>query len=667
MEYRREIDGLRALAVIPVILFHAGFQSFSGGFVGVDVFFVISGYLITSIILAEKQAGTFTIVNFYERRARRILPALFVVLFACLPFAWFWLLPEHMKHFSRSLVAVTAYASNILFFLESGYFETAAELKPLLHTWSLAVEEQYYVLFPIFLTLAWGMGKRWILAILALVAFCSLAFAEWGSHTNAAFTFFLLPTRGWELLIGAFIAFYFTKQDRVFFSQPVSETVSLLGLILVTYAIFAFDKQTPFPGLYALVPTLGVALIILFATQQTYVGKLLGNKVLVGLGLISYSAYLWHQPLFVFARHRSIEEPSKLLLLGLAVVALVLAYITWKFVETPFRNRKTYTRKQIFLYGFVGSVLFATLGLIGHFTKGFPGRFSNEVIQTASPPAFFTDQTTDCHRSGNRYMPISASCVLGDSNHVVGALIGDSHANAISTELGRDAKKAGLGLFQLTFNGCPSVQGVYRVDMAADDKCYEFNEKSYTYLKNNDAIQYVVIASFWTRYLKTSAFSNGEGTTLLHTFDLLDSVNNGVRERNQEETRVEKLKKKYIESILSLLNTGKKVILVYPVPETGWRTPDFLVKQKMFHAADIKRSTSYALFKERNKDAIDALDAIGEHDNLIRVYPDKILCNTYLSNRCVFELNGKPLYFDDNHLSNAGASLVNSEIIKYLK
>ena len=160
MNYRREIDGLRALAVLPVILFHAGFETFSGGFVGVDVFFVISGYLITTIILAELEQGRFSIVNFYERRARRILPALFLVMLVCIPFAWIWLLPSDMKDFSQSLIAVAIFASNILFWRESGYFDTAAELKPLLHTWSLAVEEQYYVLFPLFLMLFWKLGKR---------------------------------------------------------------------------------------------------------------------------------------------------------------------------------------------------------------------------------------------------------------------------------------------------------------------------------------------------------------------------------------------------------------------------------------------------------------------------------------------------------------------------
>ena len=378
IEYRREIDGLRALAVVPVILFHAGFSAFWGGFVGVDVFFVISGFLITSIILEEKKTGTFNLINFYERRARRILPALFVVMFACLPFAWLWLLPQDMKSFSQSLVAVSAFASNVLFWRTSGYFETAAELKPLLHTWSLAVEEQYYVLFPIFLMFTWRLGNRLIFAMLAVAAFISLALAHWGSVARPEATFFLLPTRGWELLMGAFMAPYFQGKGRANISQSVSQLASAFGLFLILLSVFAFDNQTPFPSLYALTPTLGAALIILFATQQTVVGKLLGCKLFVGMGLISYSAYLWHQPLFAFARHRSIEEPSKSLLGALGVAAVVLAYITWKFVETPFRNKRNFSRGKIFAIAVFGSAFFASVGISGYLTNGFDGRLSAE-------------------------------------------------------------------------------------------------------------------------------------------------------------------------------------------------------------------------------------------------------------------------------------------------
>ena len=303
MKYRAEIDGLRALAVLPVILFHAGFEWFSGGFVGVDVFFVISGYLITTIIISEMAEGKFSIVNFYERRARRILPALFFVMAACLPFAWMWLTPPHLKDFGQSLVAVSTFSSNIHFWLESGYFDTGGELKPLLHTWSLAVEEQYYILFPIFLMLTWRLGIKWILILLSIVFFVSLGVAQWGAYNTPNAAFFLLPARAWELLVGVFAAFYL-KYNTHLKSHSLNQALSLLGFGMIVYSIISFDKATPFPSLYALIPTIGTGLLILCAVPKTFVHKLLSLKFIVGIGLISYSAYLWHQPLLVFARHR---------------------------------------------------------------------------------------------------------------------------------------------------------------------------------------------------------------------------------------------------------------------------------------------------------------------------------------------------------------------------
>ena len=369
MKYRPEIDGLRALAVLPVILFHAGFEYFSGGFVGVDVFFVISGYLITTIIISEMAEGKFSIVNFYERRARRILPALFFVMAACLPFALFWLTPIHLKDFGQSILAVSTFSSNILFWWESGYFGTAAELKPLLHTWSLAVEEQYYILFPVFLMSIWRLGIKWVLIILSITFFVSLGTAQWGAYKSPSTAFFLLPTRGWELLVGALAAFYLKYNAHVK-SHSINQVLSLLGFLMIIFSISTFDETTPFPSLYALTPTIGTGLLIICAVPKTLVHKLLSLKFVVGIGLISYSAYLWHQPLLAFARHKLLGEVSYFNLVVLCIFSLLMAWFSWRFVELPFRNRQRFNRTSIFRLSAIGIFIFSTIGLTLHFTNG---------------------------------------------------------------------------------------------------------------------------------------------------------------------------------------------------------------------------------------------------------------------------------------------------------
>ena len=237
MHYRQEINGLRAVAVLSVIFYHAGFSPFGGGYVGVDVFFVISRYLITSIIVAETQAGTFSIRRFYERRARRILPALFLVMLFCIPFAWLWLLPSDLEDFAKSLMAVSVFSSNILFWSESGYFDTAADLKPLLHTWSLAVEEQFYLVFPLLILAAWRFSKKIIVTIITVIAILSFALAQWGSLHNPVGAFYLIQARAWELALGALVALYLLHGNGSASRTPiVSQAVSLAGLVMIAVA-----------------------------------------------------------------------------------------------------------------------------------------------------------------------------------------------------------------------------------------------------------------------------------------------------------------------------------------------------------------------------------------------------------------------------------------------
>lgn len=472
MDYRREIDGLRAFAVLPVILFHAGFETFGGGFVGVDVFFVISGYLITTIILAELEQDKFSIINFYERRARRIFPALFLVMLVCIPLAWLWLLPDDIKSFSKSLAAASVFSSNILFWREGGYFDASVEFKPLLHTWSLAVEEQYYILFPLVLLLLWKTAKRWILVVFGLAFIASLAAAQWAVYIKPIAAFYLLPTRGWELLTGALVAFYLSKTHRKNVGSSLSEFAGWLGVALILYAVFEFNQATLFPGFHALVPTLGAVLIILFATQQTSVGKFLGNKFFVGIGLLSYSAYLWHQPLFAFARHRSVFEPSPFLFFSLSVLALALAYLSWRFVETPFGNKQRYSRNAIFIMSLVGGVFFLALGMVGQV-------YSDKIVHYKSKASPEMERSYDLYKSARDTSPVfiesnrfdNGDCQFSVTNlntevasrlvrcfHKYGAgllVFGDSHATNLYHSI--ISNKANLDysfLVGITKNGC---------------------------------------------------------------------------------------------------------------------------------------------------------------------------------------------------------------------
>ncbi len=369
MLYRREIDGLRSFAVLPVILFHAGFSLFSGGFVGVDVFFVISGFLITSIIIEEMKVGRFSILGFYERRARRILPALFFVMLISIPFAWMLLSPSDLHDFAQSLVSIALFGSNFLFWQESGYFDTAAELKPMLHTWSLAVEEQYYVLFPLLILLAWRFGTRLLVALIAVIAGASLVISEVQVQTQPSTAFFLLPARAWQLLVGSLAAFLviYSRRLPLFLDRfsSVSELLGALGLMMIVWATFMFSDLMPFPGLNALIPTIGSVLVLLFGTSKTLVGRLLGFGPLVGIGLISYSAYLWHQPIFAFTRHAVPGEVPAMVMLILSALSLGLAYLSWRCIEKPFRSRTIVSRKVIFTVSVAGILAFVGIGATG--------------------------------------------------------------------------------------------------------------------------------------------------------------------------------------------------------------------------------------------------------------------------------------------------------------
>lgn len=488
MRYRPEVDGLRAVAVVPVIFFHAGIPGFSGGFVGVDVFFVISGYLITSLIAADLAQGKFSLSAFYGRRARRILPALFVVCAATLPFAAAWTTPEQRKGFYQSLAAVSVFASNFLFWRQSGYFDSSAELKPLLHTWSLAVEEQYYVLFPVFLMVVWKLGRFRVIGIVAAAGVVSLVLAQWGALNSPSGAFYLLPTRAWELLVGVLIAL-----GRVSVPTRMRGMTGLAGLAMIGYAVCAFDKYTLTPGFATLIPTLGAAAILVGAQPNTFVQKLLAAPTFAGIGLLSYSAYVWHQPIFAFARMRDIDALDMRATAALIVLTFALAYLTWRFVETPFRRQAP--GRRIVSMAAAGTLGFATFGIAAAMSVPFhaPSEPTNGRCNVGA---------LDCF------------AIPGAPYQV--ALWGDSFADALAVSLAKKLAAQGVSLRLFVANSCPSLVGVLRNEpgargakFAAD--CVKHNEEAVRRIRQLK-IDYVVLTSAYEYYLSGK---NASGEPLL--------------------------------------------------------------------------------------------------------------------------------------------------------
>ena len=373
MQYRPEVDGLRAVAVCSVILYHAGVPAFVGGYLGVDVFFVISGYLITGIIVQELIGGRLSVWNFYDRRIRRVIPALLVVMIISTAAAFCLMLPDDLENFGQSLVATSLFANNILLLMTSGYFELEASFKPLMHTWSLAVEEQYYFLVPLVLWVLFRLGglKALLWAVFGIVL-TSFAFSLWASEAIPVANYLLFSTRAWELGVGA-IAVLFEARLRSWCAPTTHFGLGLAfaGMVMIAAPMVLFDIGQSQPNFATLVPVLGTSLVLIFAQGTGGPGQLLAMKPVVALGVVSYSAYLYHQPVFAFTRITRLEEPSWKMMLALVPLIFLLAWVSWRFVEQPFRNRrKLQFRSVTWLLG-PASVAVLVIGLAMHFTSGF--------------------------------------------------------------------------------------------------------------------------------------------------------------------------------------------------------------------------------------------------------------------------------------------------------
>ncbi len=455
MQYRSEIDGLRALAIIPVVFFHGGFSLVSGGFVGVDVFFVISGYLITLLLYKDMAKGTFSAKKFYERRIKRLFPALFFVAACCSIIAWNLYLPFDLEDFYSNLASVFNFTSNIHFYIHSGYFDPSSELNALLHTWSLTVEEQFYFVFPWILVLAFKFGRKavWVTIVsLMIISFC---LAEWRLQGKPMAAFYLLYARGWELLIGSFCALLVSDSQLLTkVSNTYRELLAWLGLAMILYATFFFTDSTPAAGRYTLIPTLGTALIILFARTDGYLGKVLSNRLLVSIGLISYSTYLWHQPMLAFSRYYMGENFDLIMAGALCLLSFVLGYASWRFIEKPFRYGSFgwNTQRRVFSAAAVLGISMFMFGIYGEEQKGFPERLDSNVRSIYQTPKHF-EQIETCFITKSDAFDLS-KCLDNKALGKKALIIGDSHAASLFPNLKHELKDNGWNLSMLTYARC---------------------------------------------------------------------------------------------------------------------------------------------------------------------------------------------------------------------
>lgn len=373
--YRPEIDGIRAVAVLSVIWFHAGLSGMRGGFLGVDVFFAISGFLITGIIVRSAEAGGFTLGGFYLRRIRRIIPALLVMCCFTLPFAFWLMLPDDLENYGQSLVATIASANNVLLYLTAGYFALEADYKPLVHTWSLGVEEQYYLIVPLLMAGAVRLrGRSAAMVILAVLTLGSLALAEWLRTVDPNANFYLLPSRFWELGLGGLAALA-AEPLRNAVAQATARRLAMLGLLAVLASLFVLGEADNLPGWQSLMPVGGTVLLLVFASQEG-AGRLLCLAPMRWIGLISYSAYLYHQPLLSFVRIASLDQPAPALLAATVPVTLLLAWLSWRYVEQPFRDPATASTRQVLSVSLAGSALLGLAGAALVATSGLRARWS---------------------------------------------------------------------------------------------------------------------------------------------------------------------------------------------------------------------------------------------------------------------------------------------------
>jgi len=646
LRYRADIDGLRAIAVVPVVLFHSGFSAFSGGFVGVDVFFVISGFLITSLLMSELDAGKFSLLGFYERRIRRIFPALFAIMGVCSLAAWFLMMPEEFAYFGRSMVAAALFGSNVLFWDERGYFDTAAQLKPLLHTWSLAVEEQFYIIFPLLLALLYKLRRSRLVVVIAALALLSFALNVLTVGRAPEFAFYMSPPRFWELLVGALLALGAVPSLE---SRLLNVVLGLFGLGLIGFAVFFYSEGMAFPGFAALAPCLGAALIIYSGSQGGPVARILSAGPIVFLGLISYSLYLWHWPIGVFTRYFFGTDLSTAQAILVISLSLVLSALSWRWIEQPFRRRPSaVTRPALMRYAVAAMSASVAFGVMISAYDGVPSRLPAEAMTVyAAKWDHSPYDDVRCFVDGGSTLSVEdiengRLCTLppGTQGRPPSFIVwGDSHASAMAPGIGEAALAAGRSGIVGGAGSCPPVidfdtGGSKREKVA---QCQSTNRAVLDYIVA-ERIPLVFLVARWPKYVHRAEYGN-EGVF----FDPAQPI--PLADYSAP------LRASLDATLAELARNGIKTVIVMDVPEIGYDVPHALAKAVLTHSSADIAPTRDAV-RRRQALAMKVLsDSAAKYDAAL-VDPTSQFCD---AERCAVVKNGIVLYRDEDHLSQAGA------------
>ena len=654
MRYRPEIDGLRALAVLAVAFFHISLPVFSGGYVGVDVFFVISGFLITSIIYKDFSNKNFSVINFWERRIRRILPALSVVIFFTLLFGLFFLVPNHFLDLGQSIGTQSLFITNYMFWRESGYFDNPAQFKPLLHTWSLSVEEQFYVLLPIIFFVSKKFNKKifrsLILSLLILSFLLSVFYLE--NHKNSVFYF--LPFRAWELLLGSCLAMNYIPTKKL--NKYVVELVAFISIIIILLCFIIYDQSTEFPGIFALPVCLGTAVFI-WVNSSNYsklVNIIFTNKVTVFIGKLSYSFYLIHWPVLIFGSYIALRPLTIIESLFLLLLSMILSFFSWKYIEQPIRQKRILkSKRSIYIYAIFTLFIFFIIGILIHINNGFPNRFNNQVNLLANGNIDNNPRRLECHYISNKDIHLGNLCErnvrLEDPKQPSFISWGDSHADAIMPLLEEIALENDLAMYHASKNSCPPL--INTIPINSSKECYEFNNYM---LKNisDKGIKNVILTARWLVYTK----GRSDIEPLNETSPLLVTYGSNNKYINPE--RAIKNLEKHLNETIDIINSlDATVWIIEQPPEQQLLSPPDQLAQYSIRGRDISNlGVERSVHQNRENYVSEIMHSIAKTNQRVHIIsPDVVLCD---EKKCNLEYKGISIYRDDDHLTVSGSKIL---------